>query len=123
VVGRTLDAFRRRDGAWVHGVNVKRFYHRTPWIHEFQVVQLGIDRVLVRLVDRERRPDPLQARRSDLMAITEYLRGLLGAGCEVAFEFVERVSRAPSGKYRLTMRLAPNGDATDPAEGPSRVAP
>jgi hypothetical protein len=38
----------------------------------------------------------------------------MGADCQVDFEFVESIPRAPSGKYRLTMRLVPCR-ADDPA--------
>ena len=107
VVGRSLDAFVRRDGVWVHGVDVKRFYHRMPWIQQFQVVQLGLDRVLVRLVDREQGPEVPAARRADLDAIRAYMRELMGVGCEVTFEFVAAISREASGKYRQTMRVEP----------------
>jgi phenylacetate-CoA ligase len=109
VAGRALDAFIRADGVWVHGVDVKRFYHRVPWIRQFQVVQLDVDRILVRLVDREQRPDPLASRRGDLDGIRAYLRGLMGSGCEVAFEFATEVPREASGKYRQTVRAAPAG--------------
>jgi phenylacetate-CoA ligase len=113
VVGRVLDSFVRSDGAWVHGVNVKRFYHSVPWIEQFQVVQLATDRILVKLIDRDRRPDALRARQADLQGITEYLRGLMGVDCQVIFDFVEAIPRAASGKYRLTMRLGPDpSDAT-----------
>jgi phenylacetate-CoA ligase len=109
VVGRSLDAFVRRDGVWVHGVDVKRFYHRMPWIQQFQVVQLGLDRVLVRLVDREPGSEPVATRRGDLDAIRAYLRELMGAGCEVTFEFLAAIPREASGKYRQTRRVAPAG--------------
>jgi phenylacetate-CoA ligase len=105
VVGRALDFFVRRDGVWVHGVNVKRFYHRVPWIEQFQVIQVAIDRIVVKLIDRDRTPDPLFARRADLQEIAAYLRGLMGADCQVDFEFVTSIPRAPSGKHRLTVRL------------------
>jgi len=36
--------------------------------------------------------------------------------CQVDFEFVERIARTPSGKYRLTMRLVPSH-----AEEPARL--
>jgi hypothetical protein len=29
----------------------------------------------------------------------------MGADCQVDFEFVERIPRAPSGKHRITLRL------------------
>jgi phenylacetate-CoA ligase len=118
VVGRALDSFVRRDGVWVHGVNVKRFYHRAPWVAQFQVIQVAIDRIVVKLIDRDRTPDPLSSRRADLQVITAYFRDLMGADCQVDFEFVESIPRAPSGKYRLTVRLV-RTHADDPA--PTKV--
>ena len=107
VAGRALDAFVRTDGVWVHGVDVKRFYHRMPWIRQFQVLQLGLDRVLVRLVDREHPPEPFLTRQADLDTIDLYLRRLMGADCHVSFEFVTEIPPEASGKYRQTMRVAP----------------
>jgi phenylacetate-CoA ligase len=115
VVGRALDAFLRADGTWVHGVNVKRFNRWTPWIAQFQVVQLTVDHVLVRLVDRERLVDPVTSRRAGLEAIAAYLRELMGPACRVSFEFLDHIPRAPSGKYRLTMRLGPAACQAEPA--------
>jgi phenylacetate-CoA ligase len=105
IVGRVLDSFVRPDGAWVHGVSIKRFYHREPWIRQFQVIQNRLDHVHVKLIEHEPHLDPFVARREGLERIAAYLRKLMGEPCEITFEFVDRIPRARSGKARVTMRL------------------
>jgi phenylacetate-CoA ligase len=115
VVGRVLDAFVRADGSLVSGFYVRRFYHRVPWIERFQVIQLDRRRIHVKLVDRERRPDPLAAWREDLARVASHLSGAIGAPCDVSFEFLDEIPAAPSGKYRATLSLVDRGPAGDPA--------
>jgi phenylacetate-CoA ligase len=105
VAGRTLDAFVRSDGSLIHGFYVRRFYHGLTWLERFQVVQVSPRRIEVRLVDRERRPDPQQSRASDLAAITAHLRRAVAAECDVVFHFVDDIPPEPSGKYRATLSL------------------
>jgi hypothetical protein len=89
----------------VHGVSIKRFYHREPWIRQFQVIQNRLDHVHVKLIEHEPHLDPFVARREGLERIAAYLRKLMGEPCEITFEFVDRIPRARSGKARVTMRL------------------
>ena len=68
---------------------------------------------MVKPIDRDRVPEPLRARRTDLQGITAHLRSLMGADCQVDFEFVESIPRAPSGKYASPCARARRAD--DPA--------
>jgi phenylacetate-CoA ligase len=111
IVGRLTDSFVRPDGTLVHGLYVHNIYRRIPrtsqWLERFQVIQSAVDRVHVRLVDRDCLPDPLQTRRADLEAIAAYLRAGLGEQCHVTFDFLGEIPCAPSGKHRTTISLVP----------------
>ena len=107
VAGRVLDSFIRADGILVHGIYLRRFYRVIPWIVRFQVVQMALNHVHVKLVDQERPASPMTARRGDLATIAAHIRSAMGENCRVTFEFLDEIPPAPSGKYRATLSLVP----------------
>lgn len=108
VAGRTLDAFVTADGTLVNGFYLRRFYRLlSDDVRQFQLVQLAPRHVLVRLVPRETSPEPRLALRKDIELVTSHLARALGPDCALSFEFPREISREPSGKYRVTVRMAP----------------
>lgn len=107
VAGRVTDPFVRGDGTLVHGLYLRNLYRTVPWIACFQVVQEATNRVRVRLVDLDRVPAPLVARRADLARIAAHIRAGMGEDCDVTFEFLDALPLAPSGKHRTTLSLVP----------------
>lgn len=107
ITGRVTDSFVRADGTLVHGLYIHNIYRRVPWIDRFQVLQMAVNRVHVKLVDTDRPMDSMQTRRDDLLAIAAHVRAAMGENCEVTFEFVDEIPLAPSGKHRTTISLVP----------------
>ncbi|MEH3144377.1 MAG: hypothetical protein PGN34_03285 [Methylobacterium frigidaeris] len=96
VTGRAVDAILLPDGSTVPGMFFMYFlsvrFHG-GWIRKFQVVQRGIDDILIKLVVL--RPPPEGATEE----IAGALRHILGAACAIEFAFLGEIPSLPSGKY------------------------
>lgn len=94
IVGRSVDAFRARDGTLVHGQYFMYSLYYREWLEKFQIVQRDYDDVLYRIVKaRDHVPS------EDLEEIRRLTRAALGPDCKVEFEFVAEIAPSPSGKF------------------------
>jgi phenylacetate-CoA ligase len=97
LLGRTVDTFKAPDGSLINGEYFTHLLYFKDFVGRFQVVQLSTSRVVYRIVAT--RPAPPE----DLSEIVEGTRAVMGAGCEVEFEFLEEIPPSASGKYRYTI--------------------
>lgn len=97
VTGRISDHFRTRDGKLIHGEYFTHLFYGLSNVIRFQVVQEDYERVRVFIVAGGEFGSPDQAE------VEEKIKLVLGAGCEVVFEFVEDLAPSASGKYRYTI--------------------
>jgi len=99
VLGRTLGYFKKADGSLAHShFLVQALFYRS-WIQRFQVVQEAFDRIVIRIELKPR----TQADPADLDDIRRKTQVIMGAGCRVEFEFVDKIERSASGKYVYTI--------------------
>jgi len=94
ITGRTIDTFLREDGNLVPGEALALAIYEEPWIKQFQLVQEDYRKVRILLVLRDTLD---QARQKE---IEGKIRFLLGADCEVLWDFVDEIPTTPQGKYR-----------------------
>jgi phenylacetate-CoA ligase len=115
VTGRILDALVREDGSTVPATFFMHFLsvvHDSGWIRKTQVIQQDYNAILIRMITAA--PPPPTA----LDEIRNTLRRVMGANCEVQFEFVDAIPASPSGKYRYTISLVKHSEPA-PAVVPS----
>lgn len=104
LLGRNVDAFRRRDGTLVDGEFFTHLVYFRDWVEKFQFVQRSHDEVLLRLVTRRRDRTGLQAELDQMAAQT---RAALGPAAVLRVEWVDEIPPAASGKYRYTISEVP----------------
>jgi phenylacetate-CoA ligase len=98
VIGRTADFLLRSDGSRVAGVSlVERTLTAFPGIGQMQIVQDALDRLTLRIVRARDFSDDTEARlRGEFVSV-------FGGATRLAFEYVERLSQTPAGKYRFAI--------------------
>ena len=98
VSGRSVDVFRTRDQTLVDGEYFTHLLYFRPWVWKFQVVQKDHTRIVFKVVQANVGPT-----RSELQDIAAKARLVMGADCQVDFEFPDDLPPLPSGKYRYTV--------------------
>jgi phenylacetate-CoA ligase len=100
VLGRNVDAFRRRDGTLVDGEYFTHLLYFRDWVEKFQFVQTDYDEVVLRVVSRDRDRRQLQP---ELDEMASQAKAALGPDTVLRIEWVDDIPPAPSGKYRYTI--------------------
>ena len=98
VQGRSVDAFRTRNGTVIDGEYFTHLMYFRPWVARFQVVQEALDRVVYRVVASASAPPT-----AELDEIIAKTRLVLGSACVVQFEFVPALPDPDGGKFRYTL--------------------
>jgi phenylacetate-coenzyme A ligase PaaK-like adenylate-forming protein len=104
VNGRTVDAFRLRDGTIVDGCYVIMLLFFHDWIKTYQVIQKREDWIVFRFVI-EGKEVPC----GDWEEICSGVRKLFGPDCRVDLEIVDEIHPLASGKYRYTISEVGDG--------------
>lgn len=99
VSGRNVDTFKLRDGTLIDGEYFTHLMYFRDWVRKFQVVQKEYDNVVFRVELNH----PFRPPEGELMEIATGTRAVMGASCNVNFEFPEEVLPASSGKFRFTI--------------------
>jgi phenylacetate-CoA ligase len=100
VLGRNVDAFRRRDGTIIDGEYFTHLLYFRDWVQKFQFVQRDFDDVLLRVVTANADKTALLP---ELVHVEQSLRTALGSDARLSIEWVDDIPPAPSGKYRYTI--------------------
>lgn len=104
VTGRSVDAFRARDGTLIDGEYFTHLLYFRPWVWKFQVIQKSPEQVVFKIMPGQARPSS-----EELKEITRKTQLVLGPRCAVDFEFVGDLPPHASGKYRYTIsEVAPD---------------
>jgi phenylacetate-CoA ligase len=98
VSGRNMDMFKTRNQTLIDSQYFIHLLYFRPWVWKFQVVQRSHDKVLFRIVGPQPRPP-----RSELNDIIAKTHLVMGAECDVDFEFPGELPPHPSGKFRYTI--------------------
>jgi phenylacetate-CoA ligase len=101
VEGRTLDMIRTRDGRLLPGEYFPHNLKDVSGLVEFQVIQESLDVVRVLVVTDNRSNHEI------LSVVEAVVREGVGPATQVTIEQVQRISRTPSGKRRVTVSQLP----------------
>lgn len=106
VVGRVTDVFRKPDSGVV---SAEFFIHligvvlNTGWIRKYQVIQEALDRITIKVVSEISEDATRTEHAAALAEIRSSIQKVMGADCNVDFDFVEDIPPSPSGKYLYTI--------------------
>jgi phenylacetate-CoA ligase len=100
LLGRNVDAFRRRDGTVIDGEYFTHLLYFRDWVEKFQFVQTSYDEVVLRIVPRTRDHRAVQP---ELDEIASHAKAALGGRTTFRVEWVDEIPLASSGKYRYTV--------------------
>jgi phenylacetate-CoA ligase len=100
ILGRQMNLFRMPDGTLRSTLVLVNVVKELP-LKQFQIVQKTVDRLLLRYA-AERSLGPESEDR-----VRAGFRDRLGSHVSVGFEQVGEISRAPGGKFMLTLSEAP----------------
>ena len=104
LAGRVTDTFLTREGTRVHGEFFTHLFYHQSWLKQFQVVQEDFERIRVYVVSAKPEDEAQKAIRERALAdIRDKIRIVMGPACEVAFETVDEIRPASSGKHRYTL--------------------
>jgi phenylacetate-CoA ligase len=104
VLGRNVDAFRRRDGTIVDGEYFTHLLYFRDWVEKFQFVQTRHDQVVLRVVARTLARD---AHQPELDSIEAGVKAVLGSDATLKVEWVDDIPPPPSGKLSYTISEVP----------------
>lgn len=97
IEGRTTDFVRAADGTVLHGLALIYVLRELPAVEEFKIVQESLTEVTVQWVvsggDRAALEDQ----------VTEQFRARLGESLVVKFDYVSKIEREASGKFRYVI--------------------
>jgi len=97
IEGRTTDFIRAADGTVLHGLALIYVLRELPQVQEFRIVQESLTRLSLQLVAAPEGREALEA------SITEQFRARLGQSLVVQFDYVGRIPREASGKFRYVV--------------------
>lgn len=98
ISGRSVDAFRTKDGTLIDGEYFTHLLYFRDWVHKFQVVQKEHSRLVFIIMKSESDPSA-----NELDEIVDKTRAVMGSDCKVEFEWTADIPPSPSGKYRYTI--------------------
>jgi phenylacetate-coenzyme A ligase PaaK-like adenylate-forming protein len=111
VQGRRMEVLRTPDGGEVSGLLLEEIAEMHPWIDEFQVEQVALDEVEVRL-----KPAP-GYRPEELDQFLDELQEPLGPRVRLRHSLVDHIAPAPSGKRRSVVCSLPPEELEGAASG------
>lgn len=97
--GRITDHFIAMNGELIHGEYFTHLFYFRDWVESFQVNQTDHNRVEV-LVVRSGKEN-----KADVADITDKIRFVMGASCDVAWKFVSDIPKTAQGKHLFTRCL------------------
>jgi phenylacetate-coenzyme A ligase PaaK-like adenylate-forming protein len=98
ILGRNDDIFVTKDGTQIDGGYFGVLLYSRLWVLHSQVIQKSYTWILFKIKRSEHNYDL-----EELDDITSKTRKVMGADCQVDFEFVEDIPKSPSGKYRYIL--------------------
>ena len=97
IEGRSTDFVRAADGTVLHGLALIYVLREIPQIEEFKIVQETLSNITVQLVTTTGDTDLLEA------TVTDQFRRRLGESLVVKFDYVSKIEREASGKFRYVI--------------------
>jgi phenylacetate-coenzyme A ligase PaaK-like adenylate-forming protein len=107
ILGRNDEIFVTKDGTQIEGFYFGIIMSLTSWALKYQIIQKSYTRILYKVILAEQGCKP-----EELNDIISKTRMVMGADCQVDFEFVEDIPKSPSGKYRYILSEVNRQEAT-----------
>jgi len=95
--GRTTDFIRAADGTVIHGLALIYVLRELPQVREFKIIQDSVSHVTLRLVMDSEGREALERE------VRAQFRQRLGNDLVVSFEYVDKIEREASGKFRYVV--------------------
>jgi len=102
IEGRSTDFVRAADGTVLHGLALIYVLREMPEVDEFKIVQESITHMTVQIVTATGDRGRLEK------TVTEQFRRRLGESLMLNFEYVSRIEREASGKFRYVVSRLTN---------------
>jgi phenylacetate-CoA ligase len=105
ISGRLEEQFIKRDGSIVIGyffVHLLGVVLNKGYIKKFQVIQEDYDKIRILAVLDQGLPE------SEKNEIEQKIKVNMGPHCQISWDFVDKIPKAPSGKYLFTKSLVYN---------------
>ena len=96
--GRSTDFVRAADGTVLHGLALIYVLREIPEIEEFKIVQESLSNITVQLVTSTTGDTNLLE-----ATVTDQFRRRLGESLVVKFDYVSKIEREASGKFRYVI--------------------
>jgi phenylacetate-CoA ligase len=101
ITGRTADRILLPDGALFNGLFVEDAFDDLPFLNRYQVHQISVDTLLIKL--RSSQPNYVQTYARQLAEATRRLQVWMGHSLQITYEQTEVFDRSPSGKERVVI--------------------
>lgn len=98
ILGRTYDAFRKKDGTIIDGAYFSQLVYSRGWVRKYQITQQTYSDIIFKIVPACRDFDS-----TELEDISYRTKRIMGENCNVKFELVDEIPPSPSGKFRYTV--------------------
>ena len=97
IEGRSTDFIKAADGTVMHGLALIYVLRDIPQVEEFKIIQNSVASITVQLVTSSSDTEPLEK------IVTDQFRRRLGDTLSVNFDYVSRIEREASGKFRYVV--------------------
>jgi len=97
IEGLSTDFIKAADGTVIHGLALIYVLRDIPQVEEFKIIQDSVTSITVQLVTSASDTEPLEK------TVTEQFRRRLGDTLAVNFDYVSRIEREASGKFRYVV--------------------
>ena len=102
VKGRTVNLFKRKDGAVVDGEYFTHLFYGAEGIRKFQVIQWDYEKIEVKA---EMDAGTKEIAENILKKIISGIRIVMGENCEVSVTYVKKLMPSKSGKFIYTISM------------------
>lgn len=97
IEGRSTDFVRAADGTVLHGLALIYVLREIPQVEAFKIIQESLTSITVQLVTASSEKEQLEK------IVTEQFRRRLGNSLVVNFDYVNKIEREASGKFRYVV--------------------
>jgi len=97
IEGRSTDFVKAADGTVLHGLALIYVLREIPEVEEFKIVQESLTRITVQIVTSSSDTTQMES------AVTDQFRRRLGESLIVKFDYVAKIEREASGKFRYVV--------------------
>lgn len=99
VTGRTVNVFKRRDGAKIDGEYFTHLFYGIKEVERFQVIQTDYEKIQIKI----QAVKPLESKKENEIRENIYL--IMGNSCDINIEYLDEILPTKSGKYIYTISL------------------